>query len=63
MKTYSYVPVIYISALTKQRLPKIIEMAKKIKDSRQMRISTGKLNRTFLPELEKLRHHPIQGRI
>jgi len=61
MKTYSYVPVIYISALTKQRLPKIIETAKKIKDSRIMRISTGKLNRDFLPELAKTPPPSIQG--
>jgi GTP-binding protein len=62
MKTYSYIPVIYISALTKQRITRIPELAKKIQDRRKTRISTGKLNRELLAVLSKTPPPSVQGR-
>jgi GTP-binding protein len=62
MKTYSYIPVVYISALTKQRITRIPEMAKQIKDRRMQRISTGLLNRELLAEIEKVPPPSIGGR-
>ena len=62
MRTYSYLPVIYISAVTKQRITKIPEVAKLIVERRRTRISTSKLNKDFLPELEKTPPPSIQGR-
>ncbi|MGA2296580.1 MAG: ribosome biogenesis GTPase Der [FCB group bacterium] len=53
MKTHTYIPVVYISALTKQRITNVIEIAKKIKERRGKRISTSKLNKIMLPELER----------
>jgi GTP-binding protein len=62
MQTFSYVQVIYISAVTKQRITKIPEVAKQIVERRRTRISTSKLNKEFLPELEKTPPPSIQGR-
>ena len=62
LKTYSYIPVTFISALTKQRLNKIIEMSKEIKIRRQTRISTSKLNNVLLPILESTPPPSIKGK-
>jgi GTP-binding protein len=51
----SYVPVLFVSAKTKQRVHKIIEEALRIKEEREKRISTGRLNNTVQ---EALRAHP-----
>lgn len=62
MKTYDYLPLIFISALTKQRINKIFDQAKLIKERRATRISTGKLNKTILPELEKTPPPSVRGK-
>ncbi|OGU17387.1 MAG: ribosome biogenesis GTPase Der [Ignavibacteria bacterium GWB2_35_12] len=62
MKTHDYVPLIFISALTKQRVTKIIEHAKKIHERRQVHLSTSKLNKILLPELEKTPPPSAQGK-
>ena len=46
-------PVLFISALTKQRIYKVLENAMSVYDSRLRRISTGKLNDVMLPIIEK----------
>jgi GTP-binding protein len=51
--TADYAPIIFISALTKQRITKIIEMAKDIQLRRTTRISTSKLNDWMEPIIEK----------
>lgn len=40
----SYAPIIFVSALTKQRVPKIMEQVKAVAETRMMRISTSILN-------------------
>lgn len=62
LKTYSYIPVVYISALTKQRINKIIEISKEIKKRRETRITTSQLNKIVLPELEKTPPPAVQGK-
>jgi GTP-binding protein len=62
MKTHDYVPLIFISALTKQRVTKIIEHAKKIHQRRQIRYSTSKLNRVLLPEFENTPPPSLHGK-
>jgi GTP-binding protein len=47
------VPVIFTSALTKQRIFKILETAKKVYEIRNTKISTHKLNEILLPVIEK----------
>ncbi len=62
MRTFSYVPIIFISALSKQRITRIPELAKKIQARRNTRIPTGKLNRELLPVLERTPPPAVQGR-
>ncbi len=45
-------PIVFASALTKQRILKILEMAKQTYQNRTMRIATRKLNEELLPIIE-----------
>lgn len=45
-------PVLFISALTKQRIFKVLEIAKEVSENRKKRISTAKLNEVMLPIIE-----------
>jgi GTP-binding protein len=56
LKFLDYVPVLYISALTGQRVPKILPLASQIYQERRVRIPTGELNR--LVEDATIRHSP-----
>jgi len=53
MAGINYVPVIFISALTKQRIYKLVELALKIEAERKKRIPTSELNAILLPLIEK----------
>lgn len=48
-----FAPLIFISALTKQRIYKLIEMCQKIQQERSKKITTSQLNEALLPEIEK----------
>lgn len=48
-----YIPIIFISALTKQRIFKLIELSIEIEKERKKKISTNDLNEILLPEIEK----------
>jgi len=48
-----FAPVIFISALTKQRIYKLIEICQNIQKEREKIITTSELNNTLLPEIEK----------
>ena len=52
---FTDVPILFISALTKQRLLKALEIAIKVSEDRKARISTSKLNDVMLPFIE---HNP-----
>ena len=52
---FTDVPILFISALTKQRLLKALEIAIKVSEYRKARISTSKLNDVMLPFIE---HNP-----
>jgi GTP-binding protein len=56
LRFLDYVPVLYISALTGQRVQKILPLAFQVAAERQQRIPTGELNR--LVEEATLRHPP-----
>ncbi len=45
LKFLDYVPVLYLSALTRQRVNQILPTALRVKEEREMRLSTGELNR------------------
>lgn len=61
LKTYDYIPILFISAKTKQRIIKIIELAKEIKSIRQKRIKTSELNEIIIKELEKTPPPSVRG--
>ena len=44
LQTLAYVPILFVSALTKQRVHRVIEEAVKVGDERKKRIPTAKLN-------------------
>lgn len=61
MKTFDYVPVQFISALTKQRINKIIEMSKEIHQRRLCRIKTSELNEKMLQQLDRTPPPSVRG--
>ncbi len=44
LRIYDFIPIIFISALTKQRVYKVIELAKQVDAEQNKRISTSELN-------------------
>jgi GTP-binding protein len=48
-----YFPVIFISALTKQRIYKLIELVKEVSSERKKKIPTNELNEKLLAEIER----------
>jgi GTP-binding protein len=59
---YSYIPIIFTSMLTKQRVYQAIEKAAEIYENRQRRVSTSKLNDKLLPEIEKYPPPAVKGK-
>ncbi len=53
MGSIDYAPVIFISALTKQRIYKLVDLCKKVEQERKRKIPTNEINDTLLPEIEK----------
>ncbi len=56
----SFLPVIYVSALTGQRLSKVLELVSQVYDESQKRISTPDLNK-FLQNAVSRRQPPAKG--
>ena len=59
MGAIDYAEIIFISALTKQRIFKLIELSKQIFEERSKKIPTKELNDFLLPEIEKSPPHTI----
>jgi len=53
MGAIDYAEVIFISALTKQRIFKLVELSKQVSEERKKKISTKELNDFLLGEIEK----------
>ncbi len=62
LKTFDYVPIVFISAETKQRIAKVLDISKEIKEHRTFRIKTSELNQKLLPLLERTPPPNIKGR-
>ncbi len=62
MRTFDYVPMVFVSAMTKQRINRIIEISKKIKENRERRIPTGKLNDIMIPIMERTPPPAVKAR-
>ena len=62
MAPFSDFPIIYGSALTKQRIFKILETAKDVYLSRRRRVTTAKLNEEMLPLIEAYPPPSMKGK-
>ena len=59
---YNYIPIIFTSMSTKQRVYQAIEKAAEVYENRQRRISTSQLNDKLLPEIEKYPPPAVKGK-
>ena len=55
-------PIIFISAVTKQRIFKAVEMAVEVYNRKNTKISTSELNNSFLPIIEKTPPPSFKGK-
>jgi GTP-binding protein len=55
LRTYDFIPLIFISAKTKQRVYKMLDLAKTVHANRAMRIPTSSLNESLLADIK---HYP-----
>jgi len=62
MAPFTDFPIIFASALTKQRIFKVLETAKEVYMNRRRRVSTGKLNEEMLPLIEAYPPPSIKGK-
>lgn len=62
MAPFSDFPIVFASALTKQRIFKVLEMAKEVFLNRQRRVSTSKINEEMLPLIESYPPPSIKGK-
>lgn len=59
---FNDVPIIFVSALTKQRIFKAVEIAIEVYHNRMRRIKTSELNEVMLPIIEKKSPPAIKGK-
>jgi len=57
MGAIDYAEIIFISALTKQRIFKLVELCKQVHEERKKKIPTKELNDFLLPEIERSPPH------
>lgn len=53
LRTFDFIPLLFISAKTKQRVYKVIEVAKRVQRELARRVDTNDLNRALLDEIRK----------
>ena len=52
LRVYDFLPIMFVSALTKQRVPKILEMVKKVDAEQNTRVRTSRLNELLGADME-----------
>jgi GTP-binding protein len=62
MKPFDDVPVLFISALTKQRIHKALQVAVEVYENRKARIPTHQLNETMLQVIEAYHPPAVKGK-
>ncbi|MCI6143549.1 MAG: ribosome biogenesis GTPase Der [Alloprevotella sp.] len=62
MAPFTNFPIVFASALTKQRIFKVLEVANAVYDNRCRRVSTSKLNEEMLPLIEAYPPPSIKGK-
>lgn len=55
-------PIIFASAVTKQRIFKVLEMAQQVYENRKSRVGTSKLNEVMLPIIEAFPPPSVKGK-
>jgi GTP-binding protein len=58
----NFIPVLFISALNKQRIFKVIEKSMEVYENRRRKISTSALNKALLPVIEKYPPPAVKGK-
>jgi GTP-binding protein len=58
----TYIPIVFTSTISKQRIFKAMELALEVYENRQKRISTSALNNKLLPEIEKRPPPSVKGK-
>ncbi len=59
---FTDIPIVFTSALNKQRIFKALETGMKVYENRSRKISTSKLNDVMLPVIEKFHHPEVKGK-
>jgi GTP-binding protein len=59
---FTDVPVLFVSALTKQRVLKALDVILEVHQSLKVKITTSKLNEFFLPIIEKMPPPALKGK-
>ena len=62
MAPFTDFPIVFASAITKQRIFKVLETAKQVYQNRKQRIGTSKLNEVMLPIIEATPPQSIKGK-
>lgn len=62
LKSYTYLKFIFISALTKQRIHKVLEEAKNIYDERARMVRTSELNEALINEIKATPPPSLRGK-
>jgi GTP-binding protein len=62
LQPFTDVPLLFVSAITKQRLIKALETAVEVFENRKQRIATSKLNETMLPIIESMPPPALKGK-
>jgi len=59
---FTDVPILFVSALTKQRVLKALDVILEVHESLKVKITTSKLNEFFLPIIEKMPPPALKGK-
>jgi GTP-binding protein len=62
LKSYGFLKLIFISALTKQRIHRVIEEAKNIYDERAKQVKTSELNEALIKEIKRIPPPSVSGK-
>jgi GTPase len=62
LRVYDFIPIIFISSLTRQRIYKVIELAKQVNEEQHKRISTSALNDLLSADIAAFPPHSKSGK-
>ncbi|CUU09298.1 GTP-binding protein [Candidatus Kryptobacter tengchongensis] len=62
LKVFDYVPILFISAKTKQRIFKVLDLAKIVYDERNKKIKTSELNKVLFPIVKETPPPAVSGK-